>query len=302
MAPEVEALASAYLNLAAGDPSLALRLAAAGSSLRCRTPAGPRSSPPGAGLTRPRALGSAAWLARHTACKARDSLSRSSGRRARRCSRPERQLRRRCIRAKAVGAPQGEIDELARVLTGDPTWPVTPRSEVASGRQPPPPASRPQLKRAPTKRRGVARKQPHSLARMEASAPWQVEQLQDELAARAECKPGRTRRAGRGSSLQAAGLARPFRCYAVPFGPRCSANTFGQRNGPSALGSLEAVRNGLQSRSRRGSYSLLYRCVEWFGHRPAIRKDGRPDPALKVKVHRTGSGPNGETARGLNAR
>jgi hypothetical protein len=34
----------------------------------------------------------------------------------------ERELRRRCIQAKAVGALRGEIDELARVLTGDPTY------------------------------------------------------------------------------------------------------------------------------------------------------------------------------------
>jgi len=34
----------------------------------------------------------------------------------------ERQLRRGCIQAKAVGALRGEIDELARVLTGDATY------------------------------------------------------------------------------------------------------------------------------------------------------------------------------------
>ena len=34
----------------------------------------------------------------------------------------ESELRRGCIQAKAVGALRGEIDELARVLTGDPTY------------------------------------------------------------------------------------------------------------------------------------------------------------------------------------
>ena len=34
----------------------------------------------------------------------------------------ESQLRRGCIHAKALGALRGEIDELARVLTGDPTY------------------------------------------------------------------------------------------------------------------------------------------------------------------------------------
>jgi hypothetical protein len=34
----------------------------------------------------------------------------------------EGQLRRGCIHAKALGALRGEMDELARVLTGDPTY------------------------------------------------------------------------------------------------------------------------------------------------------------------------------------
>ena len=34
----------------------------------------------------------------------------------------ESQLRRGCFHAKALGALRGEIDELARVLTGDPTY------------------------------------------------------------------------------------------------------------------------------------------------------------------------------------
>ena len=34
----------------------------------------------------------------------------------------ESHLRPGCIQAKAVGALRGEIDELARVLTGDPTY------------------------------------------------------------------------------------------------------------------------------------------------------------------------------------
>jgi hypothetical protein len=36
--------------------------------------------------------------------------------------RAERQLRRGCIHAKALGALRGEIDELARVLTEDSTY------------------------------------------------------------------------------------------------------------------------------------------------------------------------------------
>ena len=34
----------------------------------------------------------------------------------------ERQLRRGCVHGKALAAVRGEIDELARVLTGDPTY------------------------------------------------------------------------------------------------------------------------------------------------------------------------------------
>lgn len=121
--PEAEALASAYLNLAEGNASVALRLAAAGrvsdlERLQSRV----------AQLQSLVSRGFARWASRMASGNTRlpkhatDPLLQKLGEARQALLTAESQIRRGCIQAKAVGALRGEIDELARVLPGDPTY------------------------------------------------------------------------------------------------------------------------------------------------------------------------------------
>jgi hypothetical protein len=124
IAPEVEALASHYLNLAQGNPSLALRFAAADrvSDLE-RLQA--RVACLGALVSRGYARAGGNRVAERRSSLEKpisDALLTKLGDARRALLDAQRQLRRGCVQAKGMDALVGDIDDLARLMTGDCTY------------------------------------------------------------------------------------------------------------------------------------------------------------------------------------
>jgi hypothetical protein len=123
IASKAEALARAYLNAADGNPSHALRLAAADrvsdlGRLQARSRSCRRSSL-GALLD-----GVSRMAERRSALEKPDAhvFLGKLGDARRALLEAQRQLRRGCVQAKGIDALVGDIDDLARLMTGDCTY------------------------------------------------------------------------------------------------------------------------------------------------------------------------------------